>query len=180
MTEGSVRVIIVSEDIQQSCFVRRFLIENGIERRKIREKISPAGCGAGSAYVLREYPKELKIYRSKSYDSSIRLVICIDADKNTVLERKKQLDDECTKHSMEARREEDKIAFVIPRRNIETWLAYLRGENFNEEDEYRKHECEADCQAEVKTLVKCCQRDKFDTPPPPSLLQACTEYKSRI
>jgi hypothetical protein len=177
MTDRAVRVIILCEDRQQSCFIRRFLVEKGFERRKIREKISPAGRGSGFDYVLKEYPKELSSHRSMSYDSSILLVICIDADSNTISERERQLDDECEKNSIEKRRSGEKVLFVIPKRNIETWFAFLRGEDVNEETEYKKYDCESDCQSDVKALIKCCEENKFNKPAPSSLSQACSEYK---
>ncbi len=66
---------------------------------------------------------------------------------------------------------------MIPKRNIETWLAYLRGEAVDEQTEYRKYDCPSDCQLDVERLDEMCRQRKFQADPPPSLAYACQEFK---
>ena len=43
-----------------------------------------------------------------------------------------------------ARVPQEKVLFVIPKRNIETWLACLRGYEVEETTAYLKYDCESD------------------------------------
>jgi len=89
----------------------------------------------------------------------------------------KELDASCTKAGLAARSKDESVVFLIPRRNIETWFAYLRGEQVNEYDSYPKYPFESTCSADVARLDAMCQQGKLDGDPPPSLARACDEYQ---
>ncbi|MCY3871836.1 MAG: hypothetical protein OXG87_19990 [Gemmatimonadetes bacterium] len=108
------------------------------------------------------------------------LVVMIDSDNDSIEERMKQLDDACTQKGVSPRESGDKvkIAIFVPKRNIETWLAYLDGEPVNETDEYPKLGRERDCEKHVKVLEEMCTRGRLRTPAPPSLEDACRKYNN--
>jgi len=61
------QVVILCEDRQQEVFARHFLINCGIDRRRIRVNVAPKGIGSGEQYVRKNYPIEVKIHRSRNY-----------------------------------------------------------------------------------------------------------------
>ena len=84
----------------------------------------------------------------------------------------------CSEAGVPFRTAEERVALAIPRRNIETWLAYLRGEEVNETDAYPKYDDESECRNEVAKLDEMCRKQKREPdPPPPSLVIGCQEFK---
>ena len=69
------RFIILCEDRQQEVFARHFLVSCDVHPRRIRINISPKGQGSGEQYVRQEYPREVKLYRSKSPYLAIGLAV---------------------------------------------------------------------------------------------------------
>ena len=178
MSTPSVEVVVLCEDRQQEVFIRRFLQRRGRERCQFRAVISPAGRGSGEQWVREHFPRELKAHRSQGARRSSWLVVATDADTRAVQERLRSFAQACQDANVPFRRENEKVVFIVPKRNIETWFAYLRGEIVNESDAYRRHECENDCRHEVNRLDDLCRRQQLEPhPPPASLVAACTEFQ---
>ncbi len=72
------------------------------------------------------------------------------------------------------------MAIAVPKRNIETWIHYLNGEQVNEDATYSKLDRERDCKPAVDNLVKLCTARGLAAGTPPSLSKACDEYNMRI
>jgi len=173
-----VYTIIFCEDLQLRCFIRRFLRKRGWDARDIHEVDLPVGGGAGVSWVREKFPDELKAYRSRNAHAATSLIIGCDADDQTVENRIQSLRDACTAAGVPFRSNTESIAFAIPKRNIETWLAYLRGTIVNENDAYPKYKFESECREQVARLDEMCQNQKLEpAPPPPSLANACDEFK---
>ena len=134
--------------------------------------MSRPGAGAGDQFVRDNYPAYLDAVRKRGGI----LVVMIDGDNYSIAERLKQLNDACTQSGVSLRNTSDKVAVFIPKRNIETWLAYLDGEHVNETDEYHKLERERECRRHVDALEQMCSRGKLRTLAPESLEAACREY----
>ena len=137
---------------------------------------------AADALVARNSPQwkrinELKAYRSRSTRAATCLIVSSDADDNTVVERIQTFRDMRAETGVAFRNEGEHVAFIIPRRNIETWLAYLRGEAVNEVEGYRKYGFESECRDQVVRLDEMCRQQKLEPQPPPSLETACIEFK---
>ncbi|MEH1994649.1 hypothetical protein [Nostoc sp.] len=175
MSQRRVQIVILCEDKQQEVFARHFLKKRGfILDRNLRIEICPKG--AGEQFVRKRYPTEVKAYRSKNYLSGM-LVVLIDADKKTVEERLKQLDDALIEDLQQIRLPKEAIAIFIPKRNIETWIHYLQGETVDEETEYSKFlNNESVCKPDVENLVNQCYQG-LDENTPPSLQAACGELQ---
>jgi len=104
------------------------------------------------------------------------LIVVIDADRNTVAERIKQLDSVLE----EKRHRKEKIAIFVPKRNIETWIHYLQsGEPIDEIVAYSKLANQGECKPFVEKLADQCVLG-LPTNAPPSMHDACIELKRII
>jgi len=165
------QILLLSEDQQTDMFVMKFLKESGF--KGIRSRFSPKGKGSGEQWVREQYPNEL----IESRKQGTALVVVTDADKTTVKQRIDSLDNTCV-DGIDRRKPNEPVAMIIPKRNIETWFAYLRGESVNEENEYPKYGKKPDkCFADVKALKEMCDKKSLRQPAPPSLEAACKEYE---
>lgn len=165
------QIIVLCEDKQHGSFIRRFLKKR---RRRVQRTLSTPNIGAGDQYVRDNYPEQLDAIRKRNGI----LVVMIDGDNYSIAERLKQLDDACTQKGVSLRKSSDKVAIFVPKRNIETWLAYLDGEPVKETDEYPKLGRERECEKHVKVLEEMCARGRLRTPAPESLETACREYNN--
>lgn len=178
MSTSSVEVVVLCEDRQQECFIRRFLQRRGRDHYDFRALISPAGRGSGEQWVRERFPRELKAHRSQIGRRCTWLIVATDADIQGVENRVQGFAKACNDAGVPFRKESERVMFVISKRNIETWFAYLRGESVNEVDRYRKYELESDCRNDVVRLDQMCRRQKLEPePPPPSLVSVCNEFK---
>lgn len=102
----------------------------------------------------------------------------MDADSDSTEARHTQLKLECNNQQIPPRSEKDHVLEIIPRRNIETWLKYLEGLEVEESKLYPKLNRESDCRKHAKHLYDMCHTEqKLREPAPPSLLEACEEYR---
>lgn len=66
---------------------------------------------------------------------------------------------------------------VVPKRNIETWFAYLKGDKIDETRRYPKLKKESACHPLADELHRMChERQRLDPSAPESLREACQEY----
>ncbi len=143
---------VLCEDKLTHCYIRRFLLAQGISGRKIFPLPLPAD-GCGEQYVRLQFPRYLQVLRSKSFDSNV-LVVAIDADKKTLQERKVQLNEACEAANVSVRTETDKMLVFIPKRNVETWIKYFDGETVDEEQDYAHYlnGHESDCYSAAESM----------------------------
>lgn len=167
-------VTVVCEDKQQDCFFTRLLKDMGFARCEVYVPDYPAGKGAGTKHVIDSFPAEARKQRAKATHMKRGLVAVIDADTGTVDQRYKQLLDQ-------SRGKDEKIAIFVPKRNIETWIAYLKdGTAVNETDEYPKLEKhEGECQPAVDRLIEITRQGVL-ADCPPSLQRAVTDEMPRL
>lgn len=169
---------MLCEDRQHEAFLRRFFRQAGWNRNCFRVEISPKGRGAGEQWVREQFPTELKELRRCHV--SVHLVAITDADRSTVAERKASFDETCRTKGVDPRSDDEPVALLVPRRNIETWIAYLGGENVDEDKAYPKLSRESKCAPAVERLTKMCRKGDLRKPAPPSLEDACEEYTARM
>ncbi len=178
MSRQQAKMVLLCEDGQHEALGRRFFVRSGWHPRSIRIQKSPKGRGAGEQWVRERFPKELQALR-RSQVTAV-LVAMVDADRSTVESRLEAFDQACQQEGVAPRGEGEPVALLVPRRNIETWIAYLSGIEVNEVEEYPKLSRERDCLREAKALKAMCDAGKLREPPPPSLEAACIEYSTRI
>ena len=173
---SGVSVILLCEDMQTDVFVRRFL-----KRRKFRDfrsLVSPHGRGSGEQWVREKYPRELQAIRQIKRAC---LIVVTDADVHSTKSRREQLDAECNKKGILPRKDDEQVLVIVPRRNIETWLAYLAGGEVDEETRYPRLKRERDCVQYVEELFRMCQKkQRLREPAPPSLREACDDEYPRL
>lgn len=142
MARRGVRIVFLCEDSEHKQFAYRAFRKLDYHRRELRHSASPPGRGAAEQWVRERYATEVKAHRRRVSYQRVGLVVVIDADRNTVQKRAQQLVDELA-HADQPRRETDeRIAHWIPRRHIETWVAFLRDHTVDEE---------MDCKSLVKS-----------------------------
>ena len=162
------KITVLCEDKQHATFIRIFLKKRN---RKIYA-VSRTDAGAGEQFVRDNYPAQLDAIRKHGGI----LVVMIDGDNYSIEQRQKQMDEACKRKDVSPRKPSDKVAVFVPMRNIETWLAYLDGEDVNETDTYPRLERERECRRHVDVLDQMCIEEKLRTPAPASLEVACREY----
>ena len=126
MSDG-VQWILLGEDKQAVTFLRRLVVSMGTNARRVIElPVAATTTGAcGSQYVVARYAQELPAFRSKAARTNTKLLVHIDADDRTVLQRHRELAQACADAGLPPRGPNEAIALLIPKRNLETWIAAL-------------------------------------------------------
>lgn len=173
---SGVSITLLCEDSQTDAFVRRFLRRRNFRGRDIRTLPLPAGRQAGEQWVRRRYPAELRTIRSRQ---DAYLIVATDADDRSTNDRRAQLDAACEEQNVPVRTDNDPALVIVPRRNIETWLAYLDvGNPVDEDRRYPRLKRERDCDRHAKKLFGMCHpTQQLDEAAPLSLREACEEYR---
>lgn len=176
MPNRPAEIIVRCEDLQQHTFIYRCLVKRGVHRRTIQIKHCPKGKGDAKQFILHEYPKEVKALRSAPHVFKV-LISMMDADDCTVEHRKRQHDETLDAAGLDRRASEEKIAVLVPRRNIETWIHHLLGEPVTEDQECRRFRGEErTCAPAAEEFARRCphQMRQDDLP---SLRDGCEELQ---
>ena len=137
MSRPSCLVIVVLEDDHHKMLIRRYLKSRGLREHEIRIERSPSGEGSAENWVRKTFIKETNVYRTRH--ARTKLIVVIDADKSTVQDRLRQLDQalhDSGKQPVDTATEQ--IARLVPKRNVETWILCLNEHSVDEESDYRK------------------------------------------
>jgi hypothetical protein len=172
------KIVLLCEDRQQEVFARQFLESCGIDRHHIYPDVCPKGKQSGEQYVREKYSRSVISYRQKANHLSTALVVLTDADNLEVAERLRQLANALESSSAAQRGQRERIGVFIPKRNIETWIYYLQGQEVNENDVYPHLSKPGDCKPVVHHLAQN-RRQTLPEDAPLSLKIACNEL-SRI
>ena len=130
--------IILCEDKLQEVFVRKFLKNYDVPHRAIYPVALPNGNGCGEQHVRTRYPKEIRAYRDRQSKAKTVLIVVIDADTGTVENRQSQLNNAAQSAGVAPRSDGEHVVHLVPKRHIETWLAFLSNANdVNEDAEYK-------------------------------------------
>jgi hypothetical protein len=133
-------VIVLCEDNRTFSFTRSYLKRCGINR-DVRPVISPRGRGCGFDFVVKSFAAQVNAYKLANARKHTWLFAIVDADTGTVSQRIEQMNTEL-KNAQEQRVkaiqiENERIARLVPRRNIETWILALNSTMVNETDDYK-------------------------------------------
>lgn len=126
MSDG-VQWLLLGEDEQALTFLYRLVVGLGANRRRVT-KLPPASdvTGAcGSQYVVDRYAKELPAFRAQAAKAKTALLVHLDADDRSVKARREELDRAVNNARLKPRWDNEAIALLIPKRNLETWIASL-------------------------------------------------------
>lgn len=129
------KVVILCEGIKDYNFARRALQTLGWRRRRFTPQYtSLSGGGAGEQFVRDQYPAEVRLQRDRQ---GVVLVVCVDADKKSVVQRAAQLAKALKDDRQAPRRLNEQIAHWIPRRHLETWVHLYAKSAVDEETDYK-------------------------------------------
>ncbi len=139
------RGVLLCEDREHERFFRR-LLERWIGKGKLHVNRIPNRGGAGDAYVVAEYAKEVqqaRRWKSENY----ALVVAIDGDREKLHGRLERLDRRLETAGLPRRTENESIIICVPSRNIETWEIWLCGvRDIDEKQDYQQRFREAERQ----------------------------------
>ncbi|MEM9456962.1 MAG: hypothetical protein AAGF11_22480 [Myxococcota bacterium] len=180
-----VEFTLLCEDQQHATFLRRYLRRQGFNFRQFRILPCPAGSQSGEQWVRQSFPKEVRAQRRRATHSrTASLLVMIDADGHEEGFRHEQFDGALEASGQGARGDEERIAILVPRRNIESWLHFTtRGEIDEVVDFKVRYRGDADaCREAAKHAVEICRSRReggegASSPAPPSLLRACRELR---
>lgn len=133
---GPATLIILGEDGPHiQCVYNAVTKHLGIASGRVIKLPAPVGKGDATKFVLDKLEKEATALRSAP--RSVRLIVCLDADNNTVIERRRHIDRHVAKAELDDQRRSQSIVCVVPKRNIETWLGFGRCESVDETTNYK-------------------------------------------
>lgn len=177
MAMRKVELVVLCEDKNHESFIIRYLRRLGFNRRQIRPVPRPAGRGAGEQWVRMRYPLAAEIQRSKANRSRASLIVIIDADTMSTEERKQQLDDALDAAGQARRRGPERIAVVVPRRNIESWVQFALHGEIDETTDFKPRHRDANVWGAADVAVVLHRSRSEETAVPPSLAVACQELR---
>ena len=131
------RVIVLVEDERHKNFVYRYLRQRNYSHHDIVVEDLPSGRGCGEQWVRERYAENVGAYRYRAARAETALIVVIDADNGDVNRRNTQLRNALDQANLQPRDNDERIAHLIPKRNIETWILCLTGTNVNELTDYR-------------------------------------------
>jgi hypothetical protein len=136
--------------------------------------------GAGDSYVAKHYPKQVEAHRSRVSHTQAALIVHMDADpKNTVEARMNGLNQTLLSLGMPPRGTQERIANLIPKRNIETWIHfYLEGPPIDETTGYSKYKgSESECWPAAESFSDDAASNTRPPGAPPSLEVGLSEFQ---
>lgn len=168
-------VVVLCEDQQQQVFARRFLLEMD-SKWQVRSVLAPRGKGSAEQFVRRQFVEELSEHRRRHVSTT--LVVMIDGDNRGPARRKADLEAACKEQDVPFVGPSDRVLIVVPTWRIETWLAYLEGQDVDEtERHYPRLPRPRECQKHVEALADMCRKKDLRRPVPESLAVACDDYR---
>ena len=119
--------------------IRRYLRKKGLSPHQLRFNPLREGQGSGEQGVRQSYPSEVGALRKRQARAQTALIVVIDADTATVEYRLGQLDESLKRNEMRSvDPNTERIARLVSRRNIETWILCLIGEPVDEETDHKR------------------------------------------
>lgn len=140
-SNGSDKVVVICEDVMQEKPIRAWLKLLGYNtRREVVFRTHPEaalGHKRNNAWVEQKYVEEVQAHRERVHRMQCALIVCRDGDEKSVEEHERTFAKRLADASLDKRAADESIALLIPRRNIETWLAFLADYDVNENDDYK-------------------------------------------
>jgi len=130
------QVIVLLEDGHQRMLIYRYL-KKCVRDSPVRFRQPPPGHGSAESWVRKRFAEETNEYRRRQARAGTALIVMIDADTHTVQDRLTRLDQALKDNGMKTVGKSERIARLVPRRNVETWILCLNGEAVKEETDYK-------------------------------------------
>ncbi len=174
------RLVVLAEGARDQAFIRAYLKRLGYLRHEVRfEPVSGGLRGSGESWVRTRYAKNVQAFRRRSAKAATALVVMVDADMGAVAQRSEQLSDCLRLVGLAPRRNDERIAHLIPRRAVETWILCLNGLAVDESTDYRNDRRVEGGVTSAANKLYMGTRQNADPPPGavPSLLMAVPEVR---
>jgi len=181
------RIHILCEDQKHYYFIRSFLLSQGVKNNHKFDSIDlPEGSQSGKQFVREHFIKDYQKY-TRSRENKILIVVQdIDKDDKTFALVKNDYSLLVQKAGLGSINDFDKLLFVFPKRNIETWLVWFGRENINNKiNEVTNFKLvnnlisPADAGKRASNLYTKSRTDEsVCINAPKSLIFACTEFES--
>jgi hypothetical protein len=172
-----IRFTILGEGPRDYIFAKAFL-ESALGKNKVecfRSQIV-TGAGSGEQQVRELFPKELAAKRRRPKEERHWLVVVTDGDRFSPAQRRSQLEKETGRQDQAHPTKDEKVAVIVPCRNIESWFQWIDTGEIDEGTDYKRRFLNARPTKYAKLLSDKCQvlsADEF----PPSLQDACEQWK---
>ena len=134
MNEPSL-IIVVVEDEHHRMLIYKYLKKRGFGGHAIRIFLSPSASGSAEKWVRNRFVLETCVYRKRQAQTA--LIVVIDADLHTVQDRLAQLDRALAREGRPVIDGRERVARLVPKRNVETWILCLNGQVVDEETDYK-------------------------------------------
>ena len=133
------QVIVLVEDERHEMLVRRYLRRRGMELHQMTFVPFPSGKGSAEQWVRSRFAKEVSAYRNRIHGrkAATALIVVIDADAHTVDERLAQLAQALREAGGQPLDGKERVARLVPRRNVETWILCLNEHHVDEVTDYK-------------------------------------------
>ena len=138
------RVFGLVEDRRQEGFLLRFLVLRGFRRDEVVIDVSPSGRGSAEQWVRKSFARQAAKCRGRNARAATGMIVMVDADTHSVQQLLNALDEALIRDNQPPIDEtRDRIARLIPKRNVETWILFLssRGNHrpkIDEEHDYKQ------------------------------------------
>jgi hypothetical protein len=130
------QLIVLVEDNRQQQLVFRYLRRIGLEPHAMRFMLPSSG--SGEQWVRERFPIEVTAYRRRNTHVETKLIAVIDADNLELQQRLARLDQKLHEAEVDLIQEDEQVARLVPRRNVETWILCLIGDEVDEETDYKR------------------------------------------
>ena len=122
------KIVLVCEGWRDSVFSRGFLEEAGVDRRSIDPRVNPGG--SGHDWVKTEFVEE--VANLQRFSEGRGVLGMIDEDGKGVTAREREVLDRLRAHGLDPIKANDGRCLLLPTRNIETWLYWLKAKRSGE------------------------------------------------
>jgi hypothetical protein len=136
--ERIVNLVILAEDLRSARFLRQYAARRIVHPRAIETRI----CHSGSAdqFVRNSFPDEVKKQRwcVRGQIKKAALLVHVDADTGTVAAEHQLLAKALNDAGELGRTASERIAVVVPKYSIETWIHGLSEVSVDEDYDYKR------------------------------------------
>jgi hypothetical protein len=136
MGSRRVRVVVLCEGMADYRFAYRCLRQCGWREDQITANISRSGRGSAYDHVLDAYPAE--VHANRKGVGQRDLLVVIDADTQPEGGRERQLAERLRIAGEPARGRKERISLWVPRRQMETWVYFLKHGKADEQTDYKR------------------------------------------
>jgi hypothetical protein len=136
MASRRVRVVVLCEGVADYRFAYRCLRECGWREDQITANISRSGRGSAFDHVLDSYSAE--VHANRKGGGQRDLLVLIDADTQRDGGRERQLAERLRIAGEPVRKKGERISLWVPRRQMETWVHFLKHGKADEQSDYKR------------------------------------------